>query len=131
MGNGKIIINTQELMTLLNQYYEKQNATVEIENKKIYTGLYQTEGCATTIKIKKKLKIDSVVVSVIENLSEDDILTIIKEFLQETEYEPLCLIYLSKLEYRGYGMSESLAPVFNGIELKIAKKKSKEFAKRL
>lgn len=129
MNNATITIHANELIAILEDYYKKLDATIEIKTERIYTGLYETEECKTTIELTKNLKIGNSIGTITEILTEEDILEILKPMLNDLGYDPQFLVLLSQFECQGYGCAESFEPVFKGAQFQVTKLQHKTLSK--
>lgn len=128
----EIKFNRKEIGDLIKKYYkEKENAdvSVNIRANRECVGRYETMDCVVRFTIKKTINILGVEKSATITLSEEEVLGIINELLNNTEYEVTSIGYDSGIhqETVGYYMSEhtEYKAYFNGIIVNVKLKNQK------
>ena len=131
----KIILGKDKVRDLINQYYRDIYETEGKTNIKIYKGdvgygMGEHKDCVVEITYQAKTKILGEETTFCLNISDNDLKTIIKHYLEQDGYIVTNMKIDNGLDYKteGYGMGEHTEsyPYFRGVEVNIkGKEKNK------
>ena len=132
----EISYTKEETSKLIQEYYkrlEDRTVSVSISAKKDCVGLYETEGCVTTITVTEKMVIGGMQKDVKETIDEDQLRTILKALfeLYGFKLENVTLNDGINSRWEGYGMGEQeiKTAYFKGITLNVKKIKNQSLSK--
>lgn len=124
----------EETLKLLEEYYrrlEQREVKASITAKKGLVGLYEEEGCITTIAVTEKMEIAGMTKEVKETISEHELKTKLKAFfaLYDFELKSVTLNDGINSRYEGYGMAEQevKSAYFKGITVNLGRKKNQVY----
>ena len=127
-------LSNEKVRNLINQYYRE---VYEIEGKTIINvykdyvgyGMDEHKDCVVNIIYKGKTKILGVETPISIDISDNDLNTIIKYYLEQDGYSVTNIMIDKGLDYKteGYGLGEHTEsyPYFRGVEINIYGKEKK------
>ena len=127
-------LNKEKVRNLINQYYRE---VYEIEGKTIINvykdyvgyGMDEHKDCVVNIIYKGKTKILGEETPISLDISDNDLKTIIKYYLEQDDYSVTNITIDKGLDYKteGYGLGEHTEsyPYFRGVEINIYGKEKK------
>ncbi len=127
-------LNKEKVRNLINQYYRE---VYEIEGKTIINvykdyvgyGMDEHKDCVVNIIYKGKTKILGEETPISIDISDNDLKTIIKYYLEQDDYSVTNITIDKGLDYKteGYGLGEHTEsyPYFRGVEINIYGKEKK------
>lgn len=126
----------EEVINLIEQYYQQKEGrkvTARISAKKECMGLYETEGCVTTIKVKEEMEFLGMRKEVETLITKKELQDIFNALLEEKGYIATNLTYDDGLHstWEGCYMNERIVKkaYFDGITLEISNKKEKTLSR--
>lgn len=129
-----IKLNKEKISTIINKYYRE---VYEIEGKTIINvykdyvgyGMDEHKDCVVNIIYKGKTKILGEETPISIDISDNDLKTIIKYYLEQDGYSVTNIMIDKGLDYKteGYGLGEHTEsyPYFRGVEINIYGKEKK------
>ena len=127
----EVTFTKEETLKLIEEYYrrlENREVTANASAKKGYTGWQDEEACVTTITISEKMEIVGMQKEVKENITEDQLNTLLGVLFDLYEFDLTSVTLDSGLssKWEGYGMNEHEVKTayFRGIKVNVKKKKN-------
>lgn len=120
----------KEVINIIEQYYkqkEGRNVTASISAERGFIGLYETEGCITTIKIKEEIEFLGMKKEVEISINKNELEEILNILLDENGYIVKNIIYDTGLS--GDMFDRPIGAYFRGITLEIDNKKKKTLSR--
>lgn len=127
----EITYSKEETIKLIEEYYkrlEDREVKASISARKECVGLYEVDGCVTTISVTEKMEIGGMQKDVKETISQEEFKKILRALFDLYGFELTNVILNDGLNSRweGYGMGEYevKSAYFKGITINVNKKKN-------
>lgn len=134
----EISYTREETIRLIEEYYkrlEERDVKASINTRKDCIGIYEEEGCVTTISVTEKLEIGGMQKDVKENISEDQLNVILRALFGLYGFELTRVTLNDGLNsyWEGYGMCEHevKSSYCKGITINVKKKKNVTLGKNI
>ncbi len=127
----EITYSKEETIKLIEEYYkrlEDREVKASISARKECVGLYEVDGCVTTISVTEKMEIGGMQKDVKETISQEEFKKILRALFDLYGFELTNVTLNDGLNSRweGYGMGEYevKSAYFKGITINVNKKKN-------